>query len=608
MNKRHFKIGALCGMLIISLGLGVSAKASEDKKAKEELNVKAGTVASNVYYEDESLSGLTVEDAIALIETPVENLKKTVFKLSNPKEPEHIYEATASQVGISWNLNNIQETLLNAELSGNLMDRYKKAKDIEREPVKISANLSVDKDTAAEFFEPLKEAWHKDPVNAKVSMKSGELKVTPSVNGLTYDFTEGIEKLEKDVLEGNIDDSGEYTIEATATYTEPGLTTERAETFTIIGEYTTVYPDPTDEILLNREENLRISTENMDGSTFAPGETISALAMYGDISVENGYKLAGTYNNGGHVDEIGGGICQTTTTLYNAGLYAELEIAYRRQHSMYVSYVTPSRDAMVYAVGNSDFKMVNNTSDYVTIESWINKEDKTLHVIIVGHEDHAADHSVDFESEILEITTPGIDLIDDHSLPVGTSTMDRSKKYVVEESGYPGVKSRLWKITRDGDEEKRELLNPGDTYKPGNAILHVAPDTYVTIQAVWSEEQQKINHQFSFFFLNGYPLSTDVNVLSSSERYKFHSTMAQAMRAKGLSWSEYQPETTAKPTTKAAPTTKKEEEKTEPDTTKATDPPTPEPEPSPEPSPEPDPSPEPAPQPDPEPAPENPEG
>ena len=90
-----------------------------------------------------------------------------------------------------------------------------------------------------------------------------------------------------------------------------------------------------------------------------PGETLSGYGAMAPFTLENGYASAGAYENGRVVDSVGGGVCQIATTLYDASLYAELEITQRQNHSMSVSYVKPSMDAAI-AGTYKDIKVIQS--------------------------------------------------------------------------------------------------------------------------------------------------------------------------------------------------------------------------------------------------------
>ena len=544
MLKKNFSflyISSIFIILLMLLRTGVfSHKTYADNRFSEVLNVKAGTITSNVFFDGKSLSGLSVTEAVDVVEKPLSRIKNTRYLMKAPSPSEHLFVATYRDLGISWNLNEIQKILLDAELTGPLVERYKKAKDYQASPVTLSINVSIDDAAAQDFFTSLNEEWQIEPLNAGLTNRGGLLRVIPSVDGTAYDFSEAFSKLSQDILSGNLDDSGRYYVEAAAVPISPTLTTERVEDFTILGSCTTYYFQPTEEVQFNREVNVTVAANSLNGRVYAPGEMLSALKEYSPVTSEKGYLPAGTINDGGHVDEIGGGICQVTTTLYNAALAAELKIDVRRSHSMLVYYVPPSLDAMVYAVGHSDFCLSNDTSDYIVLEAWVDPAECSINVNIFGQDDRSPDHSVTYATEVLSITPPEVICLEDPDLPLGAYMQDRSVKYRPdpENPGSPTVNSRSWRITTDGGEVTREIMNPGDLYNPSPAIYYVATDTYATVDAVWNEETQRIDVNASFFFLNGYPLSTDLNLMSEAEREYFNATMRNEMAKKGLEWPE----------------------------------------------------------------------
>ena len=188
--------------------------------------------------------------------------------------------------------------------------------------------------------------------------------------------------------------------------------------------------------------------------------------------------MAGSYVSGKVVDSLGGGICQVSTTLYNAVLLAELEVTERYNHSMIVGYVDPSADAAIAESSGKDFKFVNNTDAPIYIEGYTH--DKQITFNIYGKETRAAGHSVRYESEVLETITPPADQIyADAGQPIG---------YIVTESAHIGYKARLWKITMEnGVEVSREQVN-SSTYKmvPRSATVGTAtsdPQAYEEIMA-----------------------------------------------------------------------------------------------------------------------------
>ena len=141
----------------------------------------------------------------------------------------------------------------------------------------------------------------------------------------------------------------------------------------------------------------------IDGSVIYPGETFSVYEAVSPFDAENGYELAGSYENGTTVQTYGGGICQVSTTLYNAVIRSELEIVERYNHSMLVAYVDPSADAAISGTAK-DLKFKNNLDEPVYVESYVSGS--TLTATIYGHETRPSNRTIAFESETTSQTDP----------------------------------------------------------------------------------------------------------------------------------------------------------------------------------------------------------
>ena len=121
----------------------------------------------------------------------------------------------------------------------------------------------------------------------------------------------------------------------------------------------------------NRKYNIRKGADMINGTVLAPGETFSTNAVLGTRTLANGWKMANAYVGGTTEEQAGGGVCQLSSTLYNAVVKADLEIVSRRNHSMPVSYMSKGLDATINSVGNIiDFKFKNNTQTDVIIFAW----------------------------------------------------------------------------------------------------------------------------------------------------------------------------------------------------------------------------------------------
>lgn len=152
--------------------------------------------------------------------------------------------------------------------------------------------------------------------------------------------------------------------------------TQAKEMYKVIGTYTT-----TTTANSARNKNIELASEALNGLILQPGEEFSFNKATGERSPAKGYRPAGAYLNGELVEEPGGGVCQVSSTLYNAVVFAGLSPTERHSHSYEPSYVTPGEDAMV-SYGGPDMKFKNNSSAAIAIRSSF--ADRKLKLSIVG--------------------------------------------------------------------------------------------------------------------------------------------------------------------------------------------------------------------------------
>ena len=211
-----------------------------------------------------------------------------------------------------------------------------------------------------------------------------------------------------------------------------------------------------------RSNNLEIALKYLNGKIIMPGETFSYNAAIGDTTTSKGYLPAATFKGGTVVDEIGGGICQTTSTLYNAVLLADLEIVERHQHGLPVGYVPPSRDATVYSP-TLDFKFKNNKKYPVKIVTSFSYNG-TLNISIYGTK-QGDEVEVSLSHKVLSTTPYTTKYIYDSTMAAGTQT-------IVSE-GVNGYTSESYITrTRNGVVISSGLLSK-DTYRPQQKIVKV---------------------------------------------------------------------------------------------------------------------------------------
>jgi len=223
----------------------------------------------------------------------------------------------------------------------------------------------------------LAEGWDVQPKNGSIDSYdkgSGEFIFAGAQNGKLIDR----EKLSEDILAAVKAGNYKAEIAAAANEVEPEITEAEARaSFKRLGTYTTTTTSNKD-----RNENVRLAAAAINGMIIQPGHEFSFNLTTGNRTAEKGYRPAGAYVNGVLVEEPGGGVCQVSSTLYNAVVFSGLKTTERHAHSYEPSYVTPGEDAMVSYDGHSgpDMKFVNNSKTAVGIKTSFSNQKLTVSI------------------------------------------------------------------------------------------------------------------------------------------------------------------------------------------------------------------------------------
>jgi vancomycin resistance protein YoaR len=214
----------------------------------------------------------------------------------------------------------------------------------------------------APFFEEIAPLVANEPIDAAFDSDGTKAWVAPEILGEALDAEGTAEALTAAALSAS-----DRTVEAAVKTTEPEFTTEEAEAMGIkdlLASYTTEpYRGSS-----NRQVNVRITTQYAGDKFLAPGEEYDFDKTIGPRTEERGYKRAPGIVGGGEMEDVlGGGICQVSTTLFNAVFEAGLEIVERWNHSLYISHYPEGRDATVAGGGGKNFRFRNDTDSYIWI-------------------------------------------------------------------------------------------------------------------------------------------------------------------------------------------------------------------------------------------------
>lgn len=240
-----------------------------------------------------------------------------------------------------------------------------------------------------------------------------------------------------------------------------------------LSKFTTIY----DAGNTNRASNIALAAKTINGIILLPGEEFSYNKVLGNTTKEKGYKLGGAYVGGKVVQAYGGGICQVSTTLYNAVLYANLEIVERYNHSYAVSYVPAGRDATV-SYGGKDFKFKNTRNYPIRIDA--NAKNGVVSVSITGIKEEK-------EYEI-ELTSTVLSTIPFETTYEKTGALNEGQEKVIQK-GHKGQTSAAYKIIKYNNQVISKTLLSKDTYKPMNKIVQVG--TKKTVQTATEAVQEE---------------------------------------------------------------------------------------------------------------------
>ncbi len=448
------------------LSLAVLCSLSLSVRAAGEATLKEGVLIQGM-----DLSGMNKAEAIDAVEQYIEDTLRPVqvtLLTSNNTE----VQVTVGDLGITWSNPQILDEALAIGTEGNVITRYKMLKDLQREPVNYELTFNYDVNCINEILTQQCSQYDQEVINATLKRENDAFTVIEGQTGYYLDVELSIDTVYEYMLQEW--DLQPCTIELDVVVTQPQGTAEELALVTdLLGSYTTSFSSSG----ADRSANVTNGCNLINGSTLYPGEEFSTYEKVAPFTQKNGYYMAGSYLNGKVVDSLGGGICQVSTTLYNAVLEAELEVTERHNHSMIVTYVEPSADAAIAESSGKDFKFVNNLDIPVYIEGVI--QGKTITFNIYGHETRSSSRKVTYESKVLEvINPPGELLYAEAGQPIG---------YLVKgESAHIGYKAQLWKVvTENGVEVERTQIN-SSSYKMVPSSYHVGvatadPNAYAAI-------------------------------------------------------------------------------------------------------------------------------
>jgi vancomycin resistance protein YoaR len=324
------------------------------------------TFSDNVYVNGKSLKGLTMEEAKTLMKT-VENDLASGIKV----------EVKAGDKSYNYTKDDFKYTF-DTEAVLNEAKQYSEEKGIKTEDKNYEIKMTVDDSTCKDLITKIAADIKTDAKDAKVTDFDPDAEsmftITAESKGKTLDETTSLSALSTFIKNGNI--AG--TVDATVKEVDPEYTADfLKKNITKLSEFSTTSTNNS-----NGNENMRVSLAACNGSIIEPGETWSFNDHTGNSNLEsNGYKPAGVIVEGRSETGVGGGICQSSTTIYNAAILCGMSVVERECHYYKSVYVDAGRDATV-DYGNIDLKVNNPFKYQLFMKCWM--DGTQLHCEIYG--------------------------------------------------------------------------------------------------------------------------------------------------------------------------------------------------------------------------------
>lgn len=376
------------------------------------------------------------------------------------KYPEKVEKFSLETLGISPDYQCLSDKALQIGREEDISENIVKRLEVFREGKDIPLCFIVDEQKIDSILTELSNEIKIEPIDADFDIQGDEISIIPGKNGIELD-NEKSKGFFYDTLKELKEVKAPIEFSMIVKEVEPKTTTEHLEE-TGISEMLVNFHTVFSHNDQNRNQNIKLASGFINLHMMAPGEVFSFNQVVGKATAERGFKEAPIIVGGQFVQGVGGGICQVSSTLYNAALLSNMEIIERTNHGRAVGYLPLGRDATI-AYDYLDLKFKNSHSYHILISSRV--EDNKMVIRIFGNPNP--------EERVEIITTDVVKIEPEIKTEVNNQLKAGERKLV--QSGSPGYRVNVWRVIYIGEEEiNRERLS-SDYYKPSPAIYHVGP-------------------------------------------------------------------------------------------------------------------------------------
>jgi len=414
-------------------------------------------ILPNVCINEIEVSDLTKEEAVQKLEKSYNyRIQETLLALVCDNK---IWNLKNTDIDLIYDFNEAVDEAYSIGRKGNIINRYIDSITARFVENNIILKFSYNEEKLINIINDIADEVNRNSVDATIEIKSGKIVITDDIVGLTLQKDKAIEMVKR-----SIEENDNSNIELPVEVKEPEVKRTDLENIKDkLGEYTTKF----NAANTSRTFNISLATKTVSGLIIKPGEIFSLNKIIGSKLEEKGYKMAKVIINNEYVDGIGGGLCQISTTLYNAALLSNLKIVERRNHSIPSDYVALGRDATLSG-DYIDMKFENNSKYPIYIYGEV--KGNRLTFSIFGKNENP-NKSIEIRTSVVRRIEPDIKIIEDDTLPAGTEIIEKDARtgYVVKsyrvilENGKEVFVEPLYTDTyRVSDEVKRIGTKPKD--------------------------------------------------------------------------------------------------------------------------------------------------
>lgn len=403
------------------------------------------------YIENIDVSGLTKENAVKAVDNNYS--KSIVNKKISVETPDKEYTISYSNLNAKYNIEEIVNKAFDRNKNLGLFGRYKSIKKITNINYKLTLDYNQNK--LKSFIDGIEKETNISAQNASIKMSdSGGFTIMPGQNG---------SKLEKDALIKEISDQigsnvdSEIKVKAKYDSVSASITKDKLSSINaMISSFSTEFASRSSA---ERANNIAIATKSINGTLLMPGDVFSFNNTVGQRTAAKGYLQAPVIIDNKVDSDFGGGICQVSSTLYNAMLRADIRATERVHHTLPSSYVSLGMDATV-DFGNIDYKFKNTLSYPIYIQSYTSGGNICFNIF---SNSSLKSKSYDLSSEVYATIQPGTKYVDDSTMPAGQTE--------VVQNPYTGYKVKVYmKTIQNGAVIAQDMVSD-DFYRPVDGII-----------------------------------------------------------------------------------------------------------------------------------------